>query len=207
MSSGAANDFYDVLGVRPDATAATIRESYRALARAHHPDRVASSPAAAEQRMAAINEAYHVLSDPARRAVYDARRRGGGRGASGVRPSATRPPAADGPVVDDAPFEPARIPWRMLTVCSVLAILGVFVLAQFTEPGDPATPDGILRAGDCVEIERETFAREVPCTGAGDLVVRRFVPFDEECGALRYLQDVQGMGAVCVEQQPAASGT
>ena len=104
------------------------------------------------------------------------------------------------------PFEPARIPWRSLSVFVVVAVAAVFVLAQFTEPGEPAGPDGILRTGDCVAVERETFAREVPCTGADDLVVRRFIPFDGECGSLTYLQDVQGMGAVCVERAVGTTG-
>lgn len=61
--------YYDRLGVAPTATAADIRSAYRDLARALHPDRANGSPS---PRMAAVNEAWSVLGDPARRAEYDA---------------------------------------------------------------------------------------------------------------------------------------
>ncbi len=58
---------YDVLGVRADTTAAALRAAYRQRARAAHPDRPGGSAAS----MRAVNEAWHTLSDPARRAAYD----------------------------------------------------------------------------------------------------------------------------------------
>jgi hypothetical protein len=66
---------YDVLGVAPDAPAPVVRAAYLALARRHHPDYFVDAPPAAraeaEQRMRAVNEAWAVLSDPARRTAYD----------------------------------------------------------------------------------------------------------------------------------------
>jgi hypothetical protein len=58
---------YDVLGVRPDASAAELRQAYLAMARRHHPDRVGGS---AEQ-MRALNLAWETLGDPERRRRYD----------------------------------------------------------------------------------------------------------------------------------------
>lgn len=63
-------DYYQVLGVPRDATAADIKRAYRKLARRHHPD-VNTGDAAAEQRFKAVNEAYEVLGDPATRRRYD----------------------------------------------------------------------------------------------------------------------------------------
>ncbi len=148
--------------------------------------------------MAEINEAYRVLSDPGRRALYDARLRGVATGSTDVSPTvdaeervSTRPPN----------LEPARIPWRMLLFVGVIAVVGIVVLAQFTDPGEPDGPDGILRIGDCVEIEIDNDAREVACTDDPlvDLVVRAFVPFDGRCpgGTLAH-RDRQGMGVACV---------
>ena len=63
-------DYYATLGVGRDASAEEIKKAYRRLARKYHPD-VSKEPDAA-QRMAAINEAHEVLSDPERRKIYDA---------------------------------------------------------------------------------------------------------------------------------------
>jgi len=63
-------DYYATLGVDKNATVDDIKKAYRRLARKYHPD-VSKEPDAA-QRMSAINEANTVLSDPEKRAAYDA---------------------------------------------------------------------------------------------------------------------------------------
>jgi len=65
----AESDPYAVLGVRPNATTATIAAAYRTLARRHHPD-VSPAPDA-EQRMADINAAWAILRDPGQRTAWD----------------------------------------------------------------------------------------------------------------------------------------
>jgi hypothetical protein len=62
-------DFYKILGLSHRAGPAEIRSAYRRLARKYHPD-ISSSPDANAQ-FAKINEAYHVLINPVRRAAYD----------------------------------------------------------------------------------------------------------------------------------------
>jgi curved DNA-binding protein len=67
-------DYYRTLEVARDATADEIKKAFRKLARKHHPD--LSKEAGAEARMKEVNEAYAVLSDPEKRAAYDALGRG-----------------------------------------------------------------------------------------------------------------------------------
>jgi curved DNA-binding protein len=62
-------DYYQTLGVDRKAEAAEIKKAYRKLARKYHPD--VSKEADAARRMAEVNEAYAVLSDPEKRAAYD----------------------------------------------------------------------------------------------------------------------------------------
>jgi curved DNA-binding protein CbpA len=60
---------YDVLMISPIADQEFITSAYRILAKRHHPDHDASAGASA--RMAELNEAHAVLSDPRQRAKYD----------------------------------------------------------------------------------------------------------------------------------------
>lgn len=102
---------------------------------------------------------------------------------------------------------PARFPWRGMLFVATVGIVGVVVLAQFTEPGEPAGPDGILRVGDCVTIEVNGDAREVLCTGDAttDLRVDAFVAFDASCPAVSEPhRDRQGMGVACVIRPPGS---
>ncbi len=63
-------DYYRVLEVEQQASATQIKEAYRQLAFKYHPDRNKDNPAAGE-RMKRINEAYAVLSNPAKKSEYD----------------------------------------------------------------------------------------------------------------------------------------
>ena len=62
-------DYYRTLGVARDAPADAIKKAFRKLARKYHPD-ISKEPDAGK-RMAEINEANTVLSDPEKRAAYD----------------------------------------------------------------------------------------------------------------------------------------
>lgn len=66
---------YERLGVDPDADLAALRAAYRRLARELHPDLHHGGGIETQLRMAMVNEAWAVLSDPDRRAAYDAERR------------------------------------------------------------------------------------------------------------------------------------
>jgi len=81
------SDYYAILEVSRDADDTTIKKAYRKLAMQHHPDRNGGDKGA-EARFKEITEAYDVLRDPDKRAVYDrygeaGLKRGGGGGPSG----------------------------------------------------------------------------------------------------------------------------
>lgn len=63
-------NWYEVLGVAPEATLLEIRQAHRQAVRASHPDVVGHREAEADLR--AVNAAWAVLSNPERRAEYDA---------------------------------------------------------------------------------------------------------------------------------------
>lgn len=161
--------------------------------------------------MPSINEAYRVLNDPGRRAVYDAALRDGPSSATTTRGDHTTPDTDrfEAPPHHLRPFDgPARVPWRSLLFFALLAIAGIVVLAQFAGPRIEQGPDGILRNGDCVEILTNGDAREVACTDDANLVVRAFVPFDSTCpGMTEPHRDRQGMGVACIrlEEGPSPS--
>ena len=65
-------DYYAILEVSSSATSTEIKKSYRRLARLHHPD---LNQDARDIHIKRLNEAYEVLRDPKKRAVYDLQRR------------------------------------------------------------------------------------------------------------------------------------
>jgi molecular chaperone DnaJ len=66
----AQKDYYEVLGVKKDASQDDIKKSFRQLARKFHPDLNKGSKEA-EEKFKEINEAYQVLSDLQKKAQYD----------------------------------------------------------------------------------------------------------------------------------------
>ncbi|MGI6644249.1 MAG: molecular chaperone DnaJ [Bacilli bacterium] len=62
-------DYYDVLGVTKNSDSQEIKSAYRKLAKQYHPD-INKSPDA-EEKFKEVQEAYDVLSDPQKKALYD----------------------------------------------------------------------------------------------------------------------------------------
>jgi DnaJ domain len=127
-------DPYVVLGVPRTASRAEIARAFRALARLYHPD--AGAPAS--ERMIRINEAWHVLSDPNRRAQWD-------RQHTVVEPAPWRmpdptevSPRRRPPTPPPAPPRPMETPQRVAGVAiGVLALVSVIVAGLILSAGPP----------------------------------------------------------------------
>src|SRR5215467_14107195 len=70
-------DYYKALGVPEKASADEIKKAYRKLAKAYHPDSTGGDKTK-ESRFKDISNAYDVLGDAKKRALYDEIRAGGG---------------------------------------------------------------------------------------------------------------------------------
>jgi DnaJ-class molecular chaperone len=84
-------DYYEVLGIKNNATQEEIRKAYRQLSLKYHPDR--NNDPSATEKYKEINEAYETLSDTAERNKYDMMRTlgvgsGGGVSGGGIDPFA-----------------------------------------------------------------------------------------------------------------------
>ncbi|MDR0716056.1 MAG: molecular chaperone DnaJ [Azoarcus sp.] len=66
----AKKDYYDILGIKRDASEDDIKKAYRKLAMKYHPDRNPDNKSA-EEKFKEAKEAYEVLSTPQKREVYD----------------------------------------------------------------------------------------------------------------------------------------
>lgn len=62
----ASKNYYDILGVKKNASDSDIKKAFHKLARKHHPDAGGS-----EEKFKEINEAYEILSDKEKRSQYD----------------------------------------------------------------------------------------------------------------------------------------
>lgn len=132
-----ARSHYEVLGCSAEDSVADLRRAYLRLARRHHPDFHSGSPLRvrreAEATMQRINEAWHEVSDPARRASYDAALNGQrGRGGSGAASGAPHdvwhafddgPDTFDADDFDDTPVDGASTLPPLLTVMPILLLL------------------------------------------------------------------------------------
>jgi hypothetical protein len=156
--------------------------------------------------MAAVNEAYRVLRDPGRRALYDSELAGRRSAVTSAQPA--QPPPARSPYARPADPGPARYPWKLVIAGAIVGATVVLGAAALYEPSPPRPPDNVLQPGSCVAIEANGDAREVTCSGgADDLVVAEIVPLDAVCppGVAAY-RDRQGMGYACV-RPPASTAT
>ena len=120
--------------------------------------------------MAAVNEAWRVLSDPGRRASYDASLRASVAPATWV---SAAPEVAEVDVAGEAEarsFWAVALPWILL-----LVVLGaIFLFTAYARGGGGDGPssvpraevDGVIEPGSCIVLDGQARAVETPCAGA-----------------------------------------
>jgi len=147
----AIQDYYEILQVSPDADSDTICAAYRRLRDQYDPEKLSGAAKElvelAQQRLAVIEEAHAALSDPQRRAQYDAQR----RAASPVEevldyrplPPAqhTERPRNFNPRPKLAqPLSTDQIAGPAVTVIAVLAVVLVSIISALIMTGGGRTP-------------------------------------------------------------------
>jgi hypothetical protein len=196
---------YERIGVSPDASRDQIQAAYRRLARRHHPDAHDGD----NNQMAALNEAWRVLNDPARRAMYDASLR------TAARPAAVSPVAEPDDVDDDfdddeRPIVGHRRGGLSVPLVLVLALFAmIFVITAYAYQksgsvhGPPSTipVDGVIEIGSCVRIGDDAVARETPCGAPYFGVVVAFIARDGHCPpSTEGFRDPASDGWVCIRR-------
>ena len=136
------SDFYEILGVAPEATAEQIKDRYRFLALAYHPDKFTSAghKSQAGDFFKKINEAFETLKDSELRAAYDRQR------------ALKSPPPQAASRDHSAPPQTPPPNWNAaILVGFVLALIAVFSLwrssgskAQISG-GNSATPGATVK--------------------------------------------------------------
>ena len=158
--SSSSEDLYRTLQVEPSANLEAIHAAYRRLARLYHPD-LNPRPEAAE-RMRAINAAYRVLSDPRRRASYDAQRflrpvpLGSVAVQNGVRPRAR--PVVVAPPVYEPPTPLQRRVDRVVAVLGILLIIGIGLYSVLLIPRAQRTARPLAPTAGVPVLEQGTAA-------------------------------------------------
>ena len=138
--------------------------------------------------MAAINEAWHVLSDPERLAAYDESLLDPER-PTVVPLSPRRDPDPEEHLDDPVPAgHVGRWGIPFLWIAGLIIVAAIFVFTAYAA-GNDSRPAGDLAPGACVVVEPGGYVRRVPCSGPHDGVVESVPAEGQACpgGASSYV--------------------
>lgn len=142
MTTASQTTHYDTLRVDRHASAHRVRHAYRRLAQRFHPDKHPGGGDSAAV-MARINEAYAVLSDPARRAAYDASL----RLRSGAAPRSARAATMAAGLQDRFGWSG----WLLLAIASIAVLTLGYVMLKTLAPAAPVFPPPAASAAPPVD--------------------------------------------------------
>lgn len=162
-------DYYAVLGVPKNASAAEVKKAYRRLAQQHHPDTKQGDPDA-ENRFKEISAAYDVLGDAEKRKAYDQVR---DMSASGFGPGFGRP-GPGGPGAAGAGW-PGGVRYEQVNVDDLGDLFGgLFRGAGRRSGGRPAAQRGAdLETSVAIPFEDAVAGTTVPIKIDGPAVCAR----------------------------------
>lgn len=182
----AETDPYAVLGVPRTATRDEVARAYRRLAKQHHPD--AGAPPSAT--MARINEAWHILGSPTRRARWDEAHRvvqpphwaaaPPAVARAPVHPVAAPPPA---PSVRDSPWFAAAVAFGAVALIGLVMVFAAVTVRSVPPPSDPFGGGARTYATDDLEFQypegwRVYPTEDAPLADDGHAVVVHLASFD-----------------------------
>ena len=125
------NDYYQILGVSPDAEPEVINAAYRAMMRKYHPDHYVGSKDEAQKRAKEINEAYATLRDPTSRHDYDLLN---GRRASASTSQSGEPKDQEHPPKPDPPLQKQPDPAVRTIMVAVAVAVAIIVTIGILQP-------------------------------------------------------------------------
>lgn len=160
-------DHYAVLGVPQTASARQIKEAFRALARAHHPD-TNTGDAASEREFKRVARAYEILGDAAKRRAYDERHTRGRFAGPGVGGPQAITVEGTGPVYHldlghHSDFYQAGDPLSVMEAAALVGRNPSWLRKAIKERRLAASksPDGyLLRRRDVERLDREASRRK-----------------------------------------------
>jgi hypothetical protein len=200
-----APDYYGVLGVGEDASRQQIRRAYLSLIRRVHPDRNALPDAAV--RAAKLNEAYEILSDPAKRAMHDARLSAGRLSAH------PGPSVAAAAAVREKPSDLSLWVHAVIVGGLVLCVLLVFVYVTASgratdPPAEATTPPAWSRVAGLVEKLKDIVSARASVAGThteGAVIVTDYT-LDRSKFDARELDDIAARIRQELDESPGADG-
>jgi formylglycine-generating enzyme required for sulfatase activity len=157
------HDYYELLGLPPDASEEAIREAYRRRAKEFHPDQNQAHQEWAEKQFKQLGEAYNVLSEPNQRRAYDRARWQAQVAAQFRARKPSSPPNISIKIPDWLPRAALWVWGLLLLVMTVLLVAG-FILALnigASDDGDDLTDTFIAAPAPTLEVA-DTLLAQMP---------------------------------------------